>query len=114
MKRRELRPCDGCGKGLMHDNCIVFYHARVAQFVGDLRAIERAMGMEMLMHGNVALAEFMGPDDDLARKIVEHDSMLCLECATTKTVAELIEKLNDSDPAQETDLLPPIIPDSPQ
>lgn len=79
MKQSELKNCHICGKGLMHDHQIYFYKVKVEQFVFDLSAIQRQHGLEMSMGASAALAQIMGPDNDLAQGTGEVEVLICAE-----------------------------------
>lgn len=95
MKRTEIGKCALCGHGVMHDGNIIFYRVSIQTFGIDLRAVQRAAGLEQFLGGNAAIAHAMGPDEDLA--IAVHDpetALFCLPCACTPScVASLLEQL---------------------
>ncbi len=90
MKQADLKPCALCNKGVLADRNIAFYRIRVTNFVADMGAINRQVGLEMLV-GNPTIANVMGPDDDIAIPFSEGDCLVCMTCATTKHIGELIE-----------------------
>lgn len=101
MKRNEIQSCVACGKGIMHDNSIVFYRLRIRYMVADLGALQRAHGAEMMM-GSPALAAVLGPDEDLAKVVSDHDVFVCLECIHTP-LASIIETIPDEDDTRATE-----------
>lgn len=93
MKRTEFKKCALCDKGMMHDGGIIFYKVSIQTFGVDLRAVQRAAGLEQFLGGNAAIAHAMGPDEDLG--IAVHDpetGLVCLECALRPVcLAQLLE-----------------------
>ena len=81
IKRKDLQPCGLCKKGLLHDGKALFYRVKIQPFVADLKAIERAQGLDMLI-GNPQIAAAMGPDENLANAPVPEETLLiCHGCA---------------------------------
>ena len=81
MKHRNFKKCCICNQGMAHNGHILFLRIKVERFGLDHRAIQRAHGMEMIL-GNAVLANVMGPDEDLAKKIDESDDLLiCHDCS---------------------------------
>lgn len=83
MKHRDFKPCLLCGKGVMHAGGPTFFRMRLERFMVDLGALRRANGLEQMMGGNALLANVMGPDEDLAKRIDEEakDVLICEPCA---------------------------------
>lgn len=83
MKRGDI-VCIFCDQGLLHNKDVVFYRVRVEQMVFDLRAIQRRHGLEEYFGGGVqgaGLAEVMGADEDLARRLSGAEVLVCGSCA---------------------------------
>ena len=90
-KQTDIKPCGICGKGIAHDQGIMFYRVRVEPFVLDAQAIERQIGMEKLMGGNAAIAFHMGPQENMATALGEPYSLLvCGSCMLSAHTAQLI------------------------
>ena len=87
MKRSEIKPCAVCGKGVMHDNQILFLSLKISRLGMNIRAIEQQHGLELML-GSPTLAQVMGPDKDLAIEIVSVEILLCDTCAS-KSVNEV-------------------------
>lgn len=82
MKQKDFKPCIRCGKGVMHTGSPLFYRVTVERMGIDVRAVQRQHGLEMMMHGNAAIAAAMGPDDDMGLPIGPADKgLLCSNCA---------------------------------
>lgn len=77
LKRREIKPCAGCGKGLAEGGLIV-YRVQVERFLLDPRAIQRQAGLEMQI--GAVLGSIMGPDEDLAVGVDTDSALVCGNC----------------------------------
>lgn len=60
-----LGPCRVCGKPQLGAD-VTFYVVEVSRAAFDRRAIERRVGLQMML-GNGALAAAMGPNEDIAK-----------------------------------------------
>ncbi len=83
MRQRDLKPCSGCGKGVMHQGIPIFYVFRMDTMGVDADAVQQQHGMELMMGGGVqgaTLAHVMGPDPALAKQIDSKDIVLCHGC----------------------------------
>lgn len=97
MKQTDFKPCAGCGKGVMHNNVMIFYKINVANMAVNLDAVRRQHGLEMMM-GSATIAHIMGPDEDMAQVVgTDHDGLVCLDCAMTKPVVELLQNMIRTD-----------------
>ena len=95
LKQKDLTGCVICGKGVAHDQNILFYRVRIERYGLDVRAVQRAVGLELVMGGS-PLAQVMGPDEDLAIRIASYDGLVCQPCAldlSPCSVALLTEKM---------------------
>src|SRR5699024_4979338 len=82
MKQRELKNCASCGQGVMHDGCPLFFRISVEEHNVDLNAVQRQAGLEVAL-GSPDLAQIMGPDADISKKISEQQGLIvCFECAS--------------------------------
>lgn len=84
LRRADLKMCGLCGKGVMHDNNIMFYRIQVERFLVDVGAVKRQHGLEMSMGGDAmaGVAQIMGPDEDLAKRVGEPDTaIICDTCS---------------------------------
>ena len=105
MKRKEIEPCAICGKGVMHDNMLTFYRVKLDYMIGNIPAIQRQAGLDMML-GNAAIAHVMGLDEDIAIPMHEQSFLLCFDCAVQHQVAALAEIINEK--KAETDEPPPV------
>lgn len=90
LRQADLRPCDGCGRGLLEQNTLTIHRVHIECFVANPLTIRRQAELEMML-GNAALAHVMGPDEVLAPKIDEKTLVLCFHCYARKSPAELME-----------------------
>jgi hypothetical protein len=82
MKHKDFKPCQICGKGMMHSGHPLFLRVTVERLGIERKAVERAHGMELMMGGNALLANIMGADEDLAKVLDGRgDMLICLPCA---------------------------------
>lgn len=89
MKQKDLKPCHCCGKGVMHDGSPLFLRISVDRFGVDAQAVKQQHGLE-LMVGSSVLANIMGPDRDLAKRIDGRaDMLICTTCAAKPLSAYL-------------------------
>ncbi len=81
MRAGDFKPCALCGKGVMHSGIPLFYRLHIESMGVDMRAAQRAHGMEQYMGGHVALARVF-EDPDIATRIGESKTVLvCQDCA---------------------------------
>jgi len=83
MKEKELRDhakCSRCGKGIGHTGLPFFWTVRAVRYGIDAGALRRQAGLEMML-GSPALAQVMGPDEDMAQPVMDRSITLCEECA---------------------------------
>ena len=97
MKRAELlkhAKCSLCGKGIGHTGLPLFWRLTVERFGVDIRAAQRQDGLGAFL-GSHALAAVMGPDEDLAKPMMEAPAVLtvCESCGVERglPVAALVE-----------------------
>lgn len=100
MKRESLTKCIGCDRGVFHSGGLIFFNLLVSRLVANVGAIERQHALETLT-GSPAIAQAIGPHEDLASEIGLSTFNVCQECAVHVCLAELIERANRS---QEHDL----------
>ncbi len=89
MKQSELEKCAFCDKGMMHNQSPVFYRVKLDNMVIDVAAVQKAHGMEMMMGGNAALAQIMGPNEDIAVEMDSVTKLVCLDCAVSTPIMAL-------------------------
>ena len=94
MKEIELRrhlKCDCCGNVINHSGIPIFWKVKVDRFMVDASAVNRQRGLGLFL-GSQSLASVMGPDEDLAKSIMDpREITLCDECAVTRPIAVVLE-----------------------
>jgi hypothetical protein len=93
LERGEIRKCDCCGKGLMHNSSLNVYRVRVESHVLDVNVLGRQMGLEMVFGGGSAgavLADVMGPERSYSVPLVARDLVICFDCAVKMPAAALL------------------------
>lgn len=106
-KRRDVKPCCVCGKGVAQGG-IDFYRLHgLDHMVLDPGAIRRTDGLEKFFGGGGAgamLANAMGDDPDLAHTLDSTDEVLvCSKCALEAPLAQILEVAADRDSCSEED-----------
>lgn len=82
LKRSQIEKvirCIRCGKKLGH--ALTFMVLRLDRFMFNHRAIQRQHGLELVV-GNAAIAQALGPDEELAVAIVDRpvEVGVCQDC----------------------------------
>ena len=80
MKQKDLKPCSACGKGVMHEGIPIFYRFKMETMGIDANAVRQVHGFEEMMLGNLAVAQAMGLDPDIATAVDEKEVILCHSC----------------------------------
>lgn len=97
MKEHDLSlsmVCGRCNKSVVHTGVPLFWRVKVERFGIDLQAVKRQQGLGMFL-GSHALASVMGPDEDLAKPVMETvEISLCEDCAMNMTVVMAAENGN--------------------
>lgn len=86
LKESDLAPCALCGK---HHEAPVFYRVTVESCAFDTAAVRRQVGLGMTV-GSAALASVLGPNEDMAKVVSSERKTLCLECAMSALIAQVI------------------------
>lgn len=84
MKPNDLKPCAGCGKGLMHAGDICFYEVALTQHLVDMDAVRQLAGLEMMMGGKqagVAVARALSSVQEISQEVWTNKLLLCQGCA---------------------------------
>lgn len=90
LKRKDIEKCKLCERGVAAGG-IVFYRVKLEQFGLDHNAIMQQHGLELQLGGHAALAQVMGPDNDLARSLSDEKTVcICGECMGLKCSLLLI------------------------
>lgn len=102
MKEAELRKhakCTLCNRGIGHRGGLpLFWRVTIERFGVDLNAAKRLDGLAAML-GSPALASVMGPNEDLAKPVMDPAVLtVCESCAveTFRPVAELAEASAES------------------
>jgi hypothetical protein len=87
MKQAELlkhTTCDLCRKKVGETGLPLFWRVTVERFGIDLAAVRRQDGLAQFM-GNTVLAAVMGPDEDMAKPLMDPKVLtVCERCAMEK------------------------------
>jgi hypothetical protein len=88
---RELAECKMCGKPIGACGIPLFYKVTVSRYGLRADALKRQAGMEMMMNGNVAIAQAMGRNENLAECVMKEKTFsICEACAGEKTTVHSI------------------------
>jgi len=103
MKEKELREaatCRNCGKKIGESRVPLFWRVTIERYGVDLDALREQTGLEMVL-GNVALAQVMVSDKEMAKRVVGPIMItICEDCCTHPLgVAQLAEIGLDDNPA---------------
>ena len=89
MKERELREhscCSICTRKLLHTGLPLFWRVTIERFGVDLGAVQRQTGLAMML-GSAGLAAAMGPDEDMAKPVMEPlQLVVCETCAVDREI----------------------------
>ncbi len=106
MKEEELRAVSTCGictEKIGKSAMPMFFRVRIDRYALDGAAMQRQQGLGLQIGGQ--LAQVMGPDEDLAKKIHTNELTVCMNCACGKqiSIVELEEDKSEdeSEPIKE-------------
>lgn len=89
MKEAELRKhcvCDICRERILQSGLPLFWRVTVERFGIDMQAVSRQHGLGMMI--GAPLAQIMGPDEDLAKPVMDTKVLtVCENCAIGAPVA---------------------------
>lgn len=99
MNEGELRKravCAHCQQKIGNAGVPLFYTVTIARHGINIEAVRAQAGLEM-MFGSVALAQVMGPNEEMTRTIMEPLTItICERCSTQDVcVAQLAEYANN-------------------
>jgi len=93
MRESELRKhaeCSCCKRKIGHTGLPMFWTASIKHHGLKIDALQRQMGLTMMLGGSAVLAGAMGPDEDMTQELESKDVTLCEECAMP--LIELLER----------------------
>jgi len=97
MKERELRQhviCSHCGQKILAGGIPLFWRVTIERFGIDLKAVERQQGLTMMLGGHAVLAAVMGPDEDIAKPMMELVTVtICEDCGTSAIPVALLAEI---------------------
>jgi len=92
LKQEDLTKCGGCGKGVMHNGCPIFYRMKISSYWVNAGAVKRQTGLEMMLGGAAGLAAVMGTNEDLAKPMGDGIEInACMDCALEMPIAALMD-----------------------
>lgn len=100
MKEKELREisqCAWCKKPFGHTGLPLFWRVTIARYGVDMHAVRRQDGLTALLGGHANLAQVMGPDEEMAKPIMEPVTVtLCETCATEQLRIMVLAEVEDA------------------
>ena len=96
---RRIAECAVCKRGVMHNGLPFFYRVTVERHGIQMRAVQQQAGLEMMLGGNVAIAEAMGPDPDATVTLMEPTALtVCETCSHQQPILmQALEAQADAD-----------------
>ena len=80
MKRSELKKCACCNQGVANGNNLMFYKVDISHMIINLKAVNEISSMESFFEANVALANVMGTNPDIAKAVGTWKLLICQNC----------------------------------
>lgn len=84
VSRRELRPCDVCGKPVALQTRagqrLDFYQVQVTQQLVDLQAVREHLGLALVFGGHEQLADVFAPSDAIGKAVWSASLLVCGPC----------------------------------
>lgn len=65
----KLGPCAVCGEKLLSGGELTFYKLTISRGIFNYQALQRRVGLTMMMSGNDVIARVLSPNEDLAKVI---------------------------------------------
>jgi hypothetical protein len=103
MKEEELRKhtrCSICGKKIGHTGLPFFWTLAVDRYGIDFEAMRRQDGLAAYLGGHTGLAEAVGPNEDMAEKVMDTVTLTLCEYCVMKQI--LIPALCERENADES------------
>lgn len=97
MKRDELlqhTTCDLCNRKIGSSGLPLFWRLRVERFGIDMQAVRRQDGLGAFL-GHHGIAAVMGPDEDMAKQILDATLTVCEPCAMDKAAHVVAAAMKD-------------------
>lgn len=108
MKPEQLKFCLLCGESVNKTGQIMFYRIKLDSMILDLRAMQQLGGLATFFGGGlpgVALANVMGPRDDIAKQLWTKEACICMDCVVHgKSLAHLVDVAGQESTPEEIDL----------
>ena len=98
MKERELREaciCCLCCKKIGETGLPIFYRVRIERHGLDAHAVRRQAGLEMMLGGHVAIAQAMGPNEDMTQELMEPKTVTICEMCSQEPHRFMMVALSD-------------------
>jgi hypothetical protein len=94
MKETELRECAECAKchkKIGETGLPLFWRVTIERFGVDLNAVRRQDGLTAMLSGHAGLAAVMGPDEDIAVRLMDPvKATICESCAMSPVLLPLL------------------------
>jgi len=93
MKEKELRAvakCAICGKSIGHTGVPLFWRVRMQRWGLLSSAIRRQSALEQFLDGHVTVAQVMGADEDMAKKMLSVEITVCETCAAEEQLPVMV------------------------
>jgi len=81
---RELATCRLCKEKIGTKRVIDMYVVNLERHFIDFEAIARKTGLELMMNGNVAIADELSPNEDMTKLVDRDRFMICPDCLYTR------------------------------
>ena len=107
MREKELRArgtCSNCKQKIGQSGLPLFWTCTLTRWGLDLQAIKRQDGMTAMMGGHAMLAQIMGPDEEMAKKVMGPVTLtICETCITEEGLYKLMVMLENTCNDEEDD-----------
>lgn len=99
MREQELRKaatCAVCKRGILANGLPLFWRVKIERHGVKMDRVRRQTGMEMLMGGNVAIAQTMGPNEVMTEQIMTPRELTVCESCGMKSVMVAVLALEET------------------
>lgn len=76
----QITPCKVCGGPIVP----AFFEIEIKQLIVDIGAVNRYLGLVMMMNGHKALADVFTPESQFTQQVSKQKMILCMNCFMTK------------------------------